>query len=148
MTTTALRTETTTETTGNLRDKATGIVLSATRIVIGFLFVCHATMGLWGTFGGVDGAGGAVPLGSWPGWWGSVFELVGGALVLVGLFTRVAALFCSGVMAYAYFTVHAPMGLFPLQNMGEQAVLFCWIFLLFAFIGPGRWALDTLRRSA
>ncbi|MEC3978376.1 DoxX family protein [Amycolatopsis sp. H20-H5] len=148
MTTTATRTESTTEATAKTGAKSTEFVLSATRIVVGFLFVCHATQGLWGTFGGVDGAGGAVPLGSWPGWWGSLFELIGGALVLAGLFTRVAAVLCSGVMAYAYFTVHAPMGLFPLQNMGEQSVLFCWIFLLFAFVGPGRWALDSLRRSA
>jgi len=62
----------------------------------------------------------------------------------VGLAARPAAILLSGVMAYAYFTEHAPMGLLPLQNMGELAALYSWIFLLFAAIGPGRFALDNL----
>jgi putative oxidoreductase len=122
--------------------------LSAVRIVVSFLFLCHGAQGLFGSFGGIDGQGTAVPVGSWPGWWGSMIHLVAGGLVLLGLATRPAALLCSGAMAYAYFTVHQPMGLLPLQNMGEQAALFCWTFLLIAVLGPGSFALDTVFRRA
>ena len=121
----------------------TGVVIGASRIVISFLFGFHGLQG-FGFFGGIDGQGGGVPFGSFPGWWGSVFELVGALLLLVGLASRPAAILLSGVMAYAYFTVHAPMGLLPLQNMGEPAAVYAWIFLLFAAIGPGRFAVDTL----
>jgi len=122
-----------------------GAVLSAVRVVVGFLFLCHGLQG-FGLFGGVDTMGTAVPVGSWPGWYASVIGVVGGVLVLVGLFTRPAALVCSGAMAYAYFTVHQPLAALPLQNMGEQAVLFCWVFLLIAALGPGPFALSALRR--
>jgi putative oxidoreductase len=123
-----------------------GAALSAVRIVVGFLFSCHGAQGLFGAFGGIDGAGTAVEVGSWPGWWGSLIELVAGVLVLLGLFTRPAAVLCSGAMAYAYFTVHQTVGLLPLQNMGEPAALYSWIFLLIAILGPGSFALDALRR--
>jgi len=121
----------------------TGVVIGASRIVISFLFGFHGLQG-FGFFGGIDGQGGGVPFGSFPGWWGSVFELAGALLLLVGLASRPAAILLSGVMAYAYFTVHAPMGLLPLQNMGEPAAVYAWVFLLFAAIGPGRFAVDTL----
>ncbi|MFC4001808.1 DoxX family protein [Prauserella oleivorans] len=121
-------------------------VLAATRTVVALLFICHGTMS-FGAFGGVDGAGAAAPLGAWPAWYAGVIEVGAGALVLLGLFTRSAAVLCSGTMAYAYFTVHQPMALLPLQNMGEQAALFCWIFLLIAVLGPGTAALDGLRRT-
>jgi putative oxidoreductase len=75
-----------------------------------------------------------------------VIEVAGALLVLVGFATRPAAVVLSGVMAYAYFTVHAPEGLLPLLNMGEPAALFSWIFLLIAVFGPGSFALDSLRR--
>ena len=121
-------------------------VLSAFRIVTSFLFVLHGAQGLFGAFGGVDGNGGAVPMGIWPSWWAGALELVAGGFVLLGLFSRAAALLCSGAMAYAYFVVHQPMGLLPLENMGEQAALYCWIFLLLAVVGPGSFALDTVLR--
>lgn len=124
---------------------AAGAVLSAVRIVVSLLFGCHGLQG-FGFFGGIDGAGGGAPFGSWPGWWGSVIELVGAILLLAGLGSRAAALLLSGTMAYAYFTVHAPMGLLPLQNMGEQAAVYSWVFLLFAVVGPGTFAVDTLLR--
>lgn len=122
------------------------LTLGATRVVVSFLFLCHGAMGLFGAFGGVDGQGGTVEPLSWPGWWGSVIHLVAGALVLVGLWTRPAALLSSGAMAYAYFTVHQPVALFPIPNGGEPAALFSWIFLLIAVLGPGAFALDALRR--
>lgn len=122
------------------------VAIGVTRAVVSFLFACHGAVGLFGVFGGIDGQGGAVDLLSWPGWWASVIELVAGVLVMAGLFTRAAALLCSGVMAYAYFTVHQPIALFPIPNGGELAALYSWIFLLVAVLGPGAFALDALRR--
>lgn len=144
MTTTTAR-ETQTRTAATKTTPVTGIVVGASRIVISFLFGFHGLQG-FGFFGGIDGQGGGVPFGSFPGWWGSVLELVGAVLLFAGLASRPAALLLSGVMAYAYFTVHAPMGLLPLQNMGEPAAVYSWVFLLFAAIGPGRLALDNLRK--
>lgn len=73
-------------------------------------------------------------------------RLPAAVLVGIGLFTRVAALLCSGAMAYAYFVVHQPIALLPIPNGGEPAALFSWIFLLIAVLGPGALALDNLRR--
>ena len=148
MTTTLHPTEQTTSTTtaSPFGGKLPAAALGATRVVVSFLFVCHGLVGLFGAFGGVDGQGGAVEPLSWPGWWGSVIHLVAGALVLVGLWTRPAALLCSGAMAYAYFSVHQPIALMPIPNGGEPAALFSWIFLLIGVAGPGALALDALRR--
>ncbi|MEV7036886.1 DoxX family protein [Amycolatopsis sp. NPDC051061] len=143
MTTTIATKTQTAATRTETKSPVTGVVVGASRIVISFLFGFHGLQG-FGFFGGVDGQGGGVPFGSFPGWWGSLFELVGALLLLVGLASRPAAILLSGVMAYAYFTVHAPMGLLPLQNMGEPAAVYAWIFLLFAAIGPGRFAVDAL----
>lgn len=122
------------------------LALAATRIVVSFLFGCHGLQGL-GFLGGVDGQGTAVPLGSWPGWYGSVIELVGAVLVLLGVAARPAALVLSGVMAYAYFTVHQPEALLPLHNMGEPAAVYCWVFLLLAVLGPGAFTLQGAFRK-
>lgn len=130
------------------RERVNAAVLAAFRVVVSFLFTMHGAVGLFGVLGGIDGQGGTVPFGSWPGWWASVIELVAGGLVLVGLFTRIAALLCSGAMAYAYFVVHVPIALLPIPNGGEPAALFSWSFLLIAALGPGSLALDTLRRRA
>ncbi|MET9076539.1 DoxX family protein [Streptomyces sp. NPDC004232] len=119
------------------------VVQAVFRLVTGFLFACHGAASLFGVLGGSHG-GGIVPTLQWPGWWAAVIELVGGVLVSLGLFTRVAAVVCSGSMAYAYFSVHQPHALFPMVNGGEPAVLFCWTFLLIACLGPGAYALDAL----
>jgi putative oxidoreductase len=121
-------------------------VLGLFRMVTGLLFACHGAATLFGVLGGDHGAPPAV--GAWPGWWAAVIELVGGLLVLAGAGTRVAAVICSGAMAYAYFTVHQPHALFPLQNGGEPAAMFCWSFLLIAALGPGSLAVDRYRRTA
>ncbi|MEO6033190.1 MAG: DoxX family protein [Burkholderiaceae bacterium] len=78
-----------------------------------------------------------------------VIELVGGALVLIGLFTRAAAFVLSGELAFAYFTGHASKGwvLSPMMNQGEAAVLFCFIFLFIAAAGAGAWSADAARRK-
>jgi putative oxidoreductase len=117
-------------------------VLGIFRIVIGFLFALHGTAKL---FAWPFSQGGAVPVGEWPTWWAGVIELVVGVLVMVGLFTRIAAIIGSGTMAYAYFTVHQPKGLLPIQNGGEPATLFCFAFLLIAFAGAGAFAIQGRR---
>ncbi len=76
-----------------------------------------------------------------------VFELFGGALLVVGLFTRPVAFLLSGVMAFAYFIAHAPRSFFPVLNGGDAAILYCFVFLYFAFAGGGAWSIDALRKS-
>lgn len=72
-------------------------------------------------------------------------ELVGGLLLLIGLFTRPVAFVCSGMMAVAYFMAHAPQGLYPSANGGEAAMLYCFIFLYLAAAGGGAWSVDAMR---
>lgn len=115
------------------------------RIVVGLLFACHGVAALFGVLGGAVGThGGTVAAGTWPGWYAALIQLVGGALVLLGLGTRGAALIASGSMAYAYFDVHQKAALWPIQNGGELPVLFCWAFLLLVFTGSGAFGLDAL----
>jgi len=76
-----------------------------------------------------------------------VIELVAGALITVGLFTRLAAFIASGEMAVGYFYGHFPKGFWPLQNMGEGAILFCFIFLYLAAAGAGAWSIDATREK-
>jgi putative oxidoreductase len=77
-------------------------------------------------------------------WFAGAIELVGGALLVLGLFTRPAALIMSGEMAFAYFISHAPGGFFPILNRGDAAILYCFIFLYIAFAGGGPWSVDAL----
>jgi putative oxidoreductase len=76
---------------------------------------------------------------------GGIIELVGGLFVLIGLFTPIAAFILSGEMAVAYFMFHAPQGFFPLLNMGEAAILYCFAFLYIAAAGAGPWSVDAAR---
>ncbi|MER6523478.1 DoxX family protein [Streptomyces sp. NPDC060334] len=116
------------------------------RIVTGLLFACHGAASLFGVLGGAHG-GGTVPVGTWPGWYAAVIQLVAGTLVLFGIGTRSAAFIASGSMAYAYFTSHQPNALWPIQNNGESSAMFCWAFLLLVFTGPGALAVDRLLPS-
>lgn len=127
-----------------LLEKRQGHLIGLFRAVVGLLFACHGAASLFDVLGGPHG-GRPPGLGAWPGWWAAVIQLVGGSLVCAGLATRGAAVVCSGSMAYAYFVVHQPEALFPMQNGGEAAAMFCWSFLLIAALGPGRWALDDVR---
>jgi putative oxidoreductase len=112
------------------------------RVVAGFLFACHGAQKLLGVLGGFRGSPGATaPLFSMIGLAG-VIELVGGLLLMLGLFTRVAAFLASGEMAVAYFMAHFPRGFWPIQNNGELAVLYCFVFLYIAARGPMICALD------
>lgn len=126
----------------DIRKQLGELILSLVRIVVGFLFALHGAAGLFGVPPARGGATAAFL--AWPSWWAGVIELVGGLAVMLGIGTRPAAILCSGTMAYAYFVVHQQQGLFPLQNGGEAAALFCWMFLLIAALGPGRYALGPL----
>ncbi|MEU1044473.1 DoxX family protein [Streptomyces sp. NPDC005897] len=118
-------------------------VLGLFRMVVGLLFACHGAASLFGVLGGAAG-GGTIDAGTWPGWYAAVIQLVGGGLVLLGLGTRAAAVVSSGSMAYAYFKVHQPGALWPMENGGEASAMFCWAFLLLAFTGSGAFGLDRL----
>ncbi|MEU5505990.1 DoxX family protein [Streptomyces fungicidicus] len=119
-------------------------VLGMFRIVVGLLFACHGAASLFGVLGGAGGSGGTVETGAWPNWYAGLIELVGGSLVLLGLGTRAAAFLSSGAMAYAYFKVHQPEALWPIQNNGEAAALYCWAMFLLVFTGSGALGLDRL----
>jgi putative oxidoreductase len=75
------------------------------------------------------------------------FELIGGALIAIGFLTRPAAFICSGVMAVAYFYVHAPRNFFPILNGGDAAILYCFVFLYICFAGAGPWSVDAMMRK-
>jgi putative oxidoreductase len=124
-----------------------GPVWSLFRIAIGLLFSLHGAGTVLGLFGGNQGSGQALAMGEWPGWWAGLIQLVCGFLVMVGGFTRVAALLASGSMAYAYFVVHQPTALMPTENGGVSAALFAWSFLVIAVLGAGPWSLDALWRG-
>src|ERR1700731_3642209 len=112
------------------------IVLGIFRILVGLSFALHGLSGLFGIPVAPNG-GQTAAFGSWPNWWAGVIELVAGAFVTLGIGTRIAALLCSGAMAYAFLFVHLKHdGVLPMQNGGEIAVLFCWSFFLIAVIGP------------
>ncbi len=111
------------------------------RIVIGFLFLCHGAQKLFGVLGGDQ-----VALASLYGLAG-VIELVGGTLVLLGLVTRWAAFIASGQMAVAYFMVHLPQGFWPIQNGGELAAAYAFVFLYLATRGDGIWSIGGRTRG-
>jgi putative oxidoreductase len=118
-------------------------LLSVLRIVAAFLFMQFGTAKLL-AFPGPLMPGGPVPLASLPGVAG-LLEAVGGALLLVGLFTRPVAFVLSGEMAFAYFIGHAGKGFWPVLNGGHPAVLFCFVWLYFSAAGAGPLSLDALR---
>lgn len=119
-------------------------LLSVLRIMAGLLFLQHATAKFF-AFPHVPMFDGMVVL-SLMGVAG-MLELVGGILLILGLFTRPAAFILAGEMAFAYFIAHAPRGFFPILNGGELAVLYCFVFLFLAAAGAGPWSLDARRRS-
>ncbi|HEX9983275.1 MAG TPA: DoxX family protein [Thermoanaerobaculia bacterium] len=116
-------------------------ILGIFRILAGIMFCCYGAQKILGAFGGMP-----------PGvtmtaqiWTAGIIELVGGALIAVGLFTRPAAFLSSGLMAFAYFMGHAGQGSFwPNVNQGDKAILYCWLFLYLSARGPGAFALDNL----
>lgn len=118
-----------------------GFFLSIMRMVVGFTYLAHGLQKALGLLGGTQ-----YPPMSLPGVAGYL-ELIGGTLILIGLFTRPVAFILSGEMAVAYFTQHAPSGLLPIVNHGELAVLYCFIFLYLIFSGAGPVSLDYVLRG-
>lgn len=114
-------------------------LLSILRIVVGLLFLEH---GLSKVFGFPPH--GHLPVFPETEWFAGRIELIGGGLVALGLFTRLAAFIVSGEMAFAYFISHAPRSFFPLINGGEDAIVLCFVFLYLVFAGAGPWSLDAL----
>jgi putative oxidoreductase len=117
-------------------------LLSVLRIVTAVLFLQHGTAKFFG-FPHVDAFDNmqfASLLGA-----AGVLEIVGGLLILIGLFTRPVAFILSGFMAVAYFMAHAPQGFYPLLNQGELAVLYCFVFLYLSAAGGGAWSADAAR---
>jgi len=123
-------------------EDATWFVL---RVVAGLLFFQAGARKLFGWYGGM-GSGRELEFLSQI-WFGAVIEVVCGALILLGLFTRPAAFIASGQMAVAYWQFHAPKGTWPVENSGVPAVLNCFIFLFMAVRGAGPWSLDKLVRK-
>ena len=112
------------------------------RIVAGFMFMLHGTQKFFG-FPPSQQPGGPLDALSTL---GAAIELVGGFMILIGFFAGFAAFIASGMMAVAYFMVHQPMGALPIQNRGELAALYCFVFLYIASVGSGVWSVDSLIR--
>ena len=119
-------------------------ILGILRIIVGFLYLQHGMAKLFGMphIAMFDG----LQLFSLMGLAG-VLELVGGTLILIGLFTRPVAFILSGEMAAAYFMVHAPQGFLPILNQGELAVLYCFAFLYLSVAGGGAYSIDDMRNT-
>ncbi len=123
-------------------DRYTPYALAALRIATALIFMLHGTQKLFGF--PAPPQSGLPPLFSLYGI-GGVLELVSGLLILTGAFTRPVAFILSGEMAVAYWMFHAPRNLYPVLNGGDASILYCFIFLLFVFTGPGALSLDGLR---
>lgn len=119
-------------------------VLSLLRIVAALLFMEHGLMKLFHFPAPQPGAPDPLPPLLLAAAW---LEVVGGGLIALGLFTRPVAFILSGQMAVAYFLAHAPQGFYPALNMGEAAVLYCFLFLYLVFAGPGEWSVDAQVRK-
>ena len=121
-------------------------ILSVLRLIVAFLLIAHGAQKLFGFLAppGMQGPALLSQIGI-----GGLLEFFGGGLLLIGLFTRPVAFILSGMMAVAYFQMHAPGGFWPLQNKGELAVLYCFVFLFISVAGGGEWSVDRLwRRDA
>lgn len=114
--------------------------LAVLRIMTALLFLAHGTMKLFAFPGPQPGLPDPIPMLFLV---GALIELIGGALVAIGLFTRPVAFILSGQMAVAYFMFHFPKSFFPSLNGGDAAVLYCFIFLFFVFSGAGAWSVDN-----
>jgi putative oxidoreductase len=126
-------------------ERYTPYALALLRIVSALIFMEHGTQKL---FGFPPSSNPSPPMFSLY-WFAAAIEVVGGILLLLGLFTRPTAFIASGEMAFAYWMSHAPRNMFPVLNGGDAAILYCFVFLLLVFTGPGAWSLDGLfRRSA
>ena len=125
----------------SLTEKYSGQALSLLRIVTALLFLEHGTSKIL-SYPLTQMSGPAM----WSIYWvAGIVEIIGSVLLLLGLFTRPVALLLAGEMAIGYFMIHAPQSIYPVVNHGDAAVLFCFVFLLFAATGPGPWSLEAMR---
>ena len=115
-------------------------ILAITRVLVGISVATRGAQKLLGAFGGIPEGVPAFIV-----WIAGPIELVGGALMAAGLFTRPVSFLVSGLMAFAYFLGHAGKGFWPILNGGEYAIVLSWLSLYLAAQGPGAWALDNLR---
>ena len=115
-------------------------IYSIFRIVAGFMWLFHGLQKIFGMYDGNAAQFGTLR------WLAGAIELGAGALIVVGLFTAFAAFIASGQMAFAYFMSHQPRGFWPVENGGELAALYCFVFLFIASYGPGPWSLDAMRK--
>lgn len=111
---------------------------SVLRIIASLIFFAHGSQKILG-FPASDMNPPAFSLS----WTAGIMELIGGALLFVGLFSRPVAFLLSGLMAFAYWLAHAPQSPFPVLNGGDAAILYCFVFLYIFFAGPGPWSLDA-----
>lgn len=122
----------------NALSRYSDTVFCLMRLIVGLLFACHGGQKILGfPPGGHGGAEGLILIGGW-------LELVCGFLIAFGLLTRIAAFVASGEMAVAYFMMHASGGTFPIQNHGEPAVVYCFVFLFIFFYGAGWLSIDAM----
>jgi putative oxidoreductase len=116
-------------------------VLSLLRIVAGLLFIQHGLVKLFAfpmPFPNPPAVGSMI-------WYAGLIEIVGGALLVLGLLTRLVAFIMAGEMAFAYFIGHSPRSIYPIQNGGNLAILYCFVFFYLVFSGPGPWSIDAKR---
>jgi putative oxidoreductase len=126
-------------------ERYTPQALAALRIATALIFMLHGTQKLFGF--PAPPASGLPPAFSLY-WIGAIMEAGGGLLILLGLFTRPVAFLLSGEMAAAYWMFHAPRNLYPTLNGGDASILYCFVFLLLVFTGPGAWSIDGARAKA
>ena len=121
-------------------------LLSVLRIVAALIFIEHGTQKLFG----FPPSPNPMPAFGSLYWWAGFLEVAGGALLLLGLFTRPVAFILSGEMAFAYWMSHAPRSIYPVLNGGDASILYCFVFLFIAAAGAGPWSLDAMmsRRRA
>ncbi|MBO9377561.1 DoxX family membrane protein [Sphingomonas histidinilytica] len=127
----------------NSLDQNRPLMLSVLRIMSGLLFLAHGTQ-KYLSFPGGERAGSGWALDN-PAAFAGIVEFGAGLLIALGLFTRPAAFLASGTMAVAYFIGHMPTNFWPVNNMGDAAILYCFVFLYLVFAGPGPLSLDALR---
>jgi putative oxidoreductase len=120
--------------------KYSGFLYAVMRLMVGLLFACHGVQKLFGVLGGESQVSNPMLLAA------GIVEFVGGGLVAIGLWAGYAAFVASGMMAVAYFMVHAPGGFWPIVNKGELAVLYCFVFLYVAARGSGTLSVDAVAR--
>ena len=126
------------------RTASAGLTLLALRVVSALVLFEHATAQAWGIPNNPARPFALPPAIYSRTWVASWLELIGGTLIILGLFTRCTAFVLSGLMAFAYFLVHAPVNFFPVVNRGEPAVLLCFIFLYLSAAGAGPYSIDAL----